>query len=272
VSRSQSMNTATSGSQCGFHSPTTRPSARTSSAKNPPASWTPPRGPRRFVIAFLVYDAITALIPTIDQRLNTYPFSAFPMFATVRAKQPYDRHLPYTVPGDHFVAISDRPIDDRAQRWLDYHNRRLYTVTDPSVFRIRLAAILAEIQARFPEFGIHGLRHYFTIFEAPAYPTAAHFEQHLIAVTGEIDATGAFRTVLGALDATGVTLRPQGVDTAGAHLVSYLDDDPAPHPLAAPRTGDRFATGPIAGDSLCVVAVVGDTPWLVATRKTWRWE
>lgn len=239
---------------------------------NTPPGWTPPRAVRWFVLGFVVYDAITALIPTIDQRFNTYPFSAFPMFATVRAKQPYDQHLPYTVPGDHFVAISDRPIDERAQRWLDYHSRRLYLITDPSAFRVRLAATLADIQARFPEFGIHGLRHYFTIFEAPAYPAVAHFDPHPIAVTGEIDASGAFRTVLGVLDATGVTLRPQGVDTTGARLVSYVDDDPTPHPLTAPRDGDRFATGPIAGDSVCVVAIVGDTAWLVATRKTWRWE
>src|ERR1043165_9803474 len=48
----------------------------------------PPRWAQRFVIAFVVYDALTAIIPTLDQRLNTYPFSAFPMFANVRARAP----------------------------------------------------------------------------------------------------------------------------------------------------------------------------------------
>ncbi len=237
-----------------------------------PPGWSPPRAARRFILAFVAYDAVTAIIPTLDQRLNTYPFSAFPMFATVRAREPYDQHLPYAVPGDHFEAISDRPLDAYAQRWVDHQNRRLYVVTDPAAFHKRLAAILADVQQRFPAFGVHGLRHYVTIFEAPAYPASAHFEPHQIAVMGELDAAGTFRSVLGALDDAGVTLRPQHLDTSTAHLVVYTDDSPIPHELAAPRQGDRFLTGRIDGDPLYVAAIIDGRPWLVATRKAWRWE
>jgi hypothetical protein len=151
-------------------------------------------------------------------------------------------------------------------------NRRLYLVTDPAVYRTRLAAIFADTQARFGEFGIRGLRHYLTIFEAPAYPAPAHFEPHPIAVMGEIDASGTFRTVLGALDATGVVLRPQNLDASRAELVVFTNEDPAPHPVAAPRSGDRFATGAIAGDPLYVAARIDGTAWLVASRRAWRWE
>jgi hypothetical protein len=245
---------------------------RTVAAPAVPDGWTPPPAVRAYVIAFVVYDAVTALVPTLDQRLNTYPFSGFPMFATVRAREPYDQHLPYTVPGDHFEALSDRPIDDHARRWIDHMNRRLYTITDPARYRSKLAAILADTRTRFPEFGIHGLRHYLTIFEAPAYPAAARFEPHPVAVMGELDAAGTFRSVLGALDATSVTLRPEHVDAAGARLVAFAGDDPAPHDLPASRTGDRFVTGPIAGDPLYVAAIIDGTPWLVASRHVWRWE
>ena len=237
-----------------------------------PPGWQPPRGARIFVIGFVVYDVVTALVPTLDQRLNTYPFSAFPMFASVRARAPYDEHRSYAVPGDHFEAISDRPLDDHAQRWVDHMNRRLYLVTDPATYRSRLAAILADTQARFGEFGIRGLRHYFTIFVAPAYPAAAHFEPRPIAIMGEIDAAGTLRTVLGTLDAGGVTLRPQNLDASRAELVIFTDEDPTPHPLAAPRTGDRFATGAIEGDPLYVAAVIDGATWLVTTRRAWRWE
>ncbi len=237
-----------------------------------PPVWSPPRAIRGFVIAFVAYDAITAIIPTIDQRLNTYPFSAFPMFATVRARAPYDQHQPYAIPGDHFEAISERPFDEHAQRWVDHMNRRLYLVTDPAVFQKRLAAILTDIQGRFPELGIHGLRHYLTIFEAPAYPAAAHFEPHPIAVMGEIDGTGRFRSVLGTLDGSGVTLRPQNIDATTAHLVVYTSDDPTPHDLAASRAGDRFTTGRIEGDPVYVAAIIDGRSWLVAARKAWRWE
>ncbi|HET7502328.1 MAG TPA: hypothetical protein VFK02_15020 [Kofleriaceae bacterium] len=247
----------------------TRSAARPPS---PPPGWSPPRAQRGYVLAFVVYDAVTAIVPTLDQRLNTYPFSAFPMFATVRAREPYDQHLPYAVPGDHFEVISDRPLDAHAQRWLDHTNRRLYQITDPRAFENRLRTILADAQARFASFGIHGVRHYLTIFEAPAYPEAARFEPHPIAVMGEIDVTGTFRTVLGMLDATGVTLRPRHVDTAAARLVIFTEDNPTPHELAAPRDGDRFATGRIDGDPLYVAAQIDGTTWLVASRKAWRWE
>ncbi|TMQ22429.1 MAG: hypothetical protein E6J90_12410 [Deltaproteobacteria bacterium] len=245
---------------------------RPATARPPPPGWTPPAAARRFIIAFVIYDAITALVPTLDQRLNTYPFSGFPMFATVRAREPYNQHQPYAVPGDHFEVISARPPDEHAQRWIDHRNRRLYLVTDPVVFRKRLAAILADVQARFPELGIRGLRHYLTIFEAPAYPAAAHFEPHPIAIMGELDDTGRFRSALGTLDDTGATLQPQNLDAAGAHLVVYTGDDPTPHDLPATRSGDRFVTGPIAGDPLYVVAIIEGAPWLVATRRAWRWE
>jgi uncharacterized membrane protein YphA (DoxX/SURF4 family) len=245
---------------------------RTVAAPPVPDGWTPPLAARSYVIAFVIYDAATAIIPTLDQRLNTYPFSGFPMFATVRARQPYDQHLPYTVSGDHFEALSDRPIDERAQRWIDHMNRRLYMIADPAVYRGKLAAILDDTRTRFPQFGIHGLRHYLTIFESPAYPAAARFEPHPIAVMGELDETGTFRSVLGALDATSVALRPQHVDATGARLVAFIGDDPTPHELPATRTGDRFVTGHLDGDPLYVAAIIGGTPWLVATHRTWRWE
>ena len=247
-------------------------SRRPFAAPPAPDGWTPPTAARAYVIAFVIYDAVTAIIPTLDQKLNTYPFSGFPMFATVRARPPYDQHQPYTVPGDHFEAMSDRPLDDHARRWIDYQNRRLYTITAPARYRAKLAAILADVRARFPEFGIHGLRHYLTIFEAPAYPATARFEPHPVAVMGELDETGAFRTVLGTLDDASVTLGPQGIDTAAARLIRFVGDDPTPHELPATRTGDRFATGKIDGDPLYVAAVIGDTTWLVATRRVWHWE
>lgn len=237
-----------------------------------PAAWQAPRTIRVWVIVFVVYEIVTSFIPTLDQRLNTYPFSGFPMFANVRAKEPYADHLPYAVPGDHFELISDHPADEHAQRWIDHMNRRLYLITDAKQFEAKLRVILADSQSRFPELGIHGIRHYFTIFEAPAYPAPAHFEPHPIGVMGEIDAGGIFHSVLGALDDHSVTLKPNHVDATTVKLLAYIEDSTTPRELTAPRTGDRFETGSIEGDPLYVVALIDNRPWLVATRKAWKWE
>jgi hypothetical protein len=232
----------------------------------------PPRRRYWFVIAFVVYDAITAFIPTLDQTLNTYPFSGFPMFAVIRARAPYDEHLPYSVAADHFEILSDQPATPDAQRWFDHTNRRLVdALRTPTKLEAPLASLVHDAQARYPQLGIHGARHWLTFFEAPAYPAPARFEPHPIAVTAELR-DGTFHSVIGKLAGDGVDLHPVNVDTANVKLLVYRDDDPTPHELPATRSGDHFATGPIDGDLIYVVAVIDGTPWLAASRRLWKWE
>jgi hypothetical protein len=240
------------------------------------AGWKPPVAPRIFIIVFVIYDAITSFAPTVDQRLNTYPFSGFPMFATVRAAEPYDEHLPFRVPGDKYLVTSDVPLGDEQQRWFDYQNRGLYAVTSQREVETRLLATLDKARRRYPELGIRGVRHELTIFEAPAYPAPAHFEEHPVAILGEIR-DGTFRSVLGKLTDGAVELHPQHVDTANVTLVYYANDQPVPHELAATRSGpngagDHFAIGKLDADPVYIVAIIDGTPWLVASRRSWKWE
>lgn len=232
----------------------------------------PPRRVRIFVIAFVVYDLATSLIPTIDQKLNTFPFTSFPMFAKIRAERPYDQHLPYALAGDHYEAISDRPITPFIQRWLDYGNRNLHTVQDPDKLRARLAAVLSRAQARFPDAGIRGLRHYVAFYIAPAYPAPARFERFPIAITGELLPDGTFRSLLGRMTEGGVELRPQHLDARGAHLVYFAKDRPEPIDLGGTRDGDRVKVA-LDASPVYVAAEVEGRRWLVAWRRPpWRWE
>ncbi len=237
-----------------------------------PEGWRAPRATRIFILVFVLYDFITSFAPTVDQTLNTYPFSGFPMFATIRAAEPYGEHLPYDVPGDKYEVTSERPLGVLQQRWFDYQNRRLYTVGDAKTVENRMSAILATAKRRYPELGIHAIRHYLTIFTAPAYPGPAHFDAQRIAILGEIRDDGAFRSVLGRLDGETVELRPRGVDITHAKLVYYADDRPIPHELATTRTGDRFTIGKLDADVLYIVAIVDGTPWLVASQRRWKWQ
>ncbi|HUJ60574.1 MAG TPA: hypothetical protein VLX92_18865 [Kofleriaceae bacterium] len=234
-------------------------------AERTPDGWRPRRAARIFVIAFVAYDAVTAVVPALDQWLNTYPFSGFPMFATVRARAPYDEHVPYSVPGDHFEVYADHPVAPNVQRWFDHANRAIADVRDPVELRKRLAKVVRDGQARYPDAGIRGARLYLAIFEAPAYPAPAHFEPHPIAVVGELAADGTFRTALGALHGDRVVPAPQGVDLAGARFAYYRDDVPTPIAM----TGD--VVGP--GDPIYAVAIAADgTPWLIASRAGWHWQ
>lgn len=231
------------------------------------ASGTPvPRGPRAFIAVFLVYELLTSFVPTLDQRLNTFPFSSFPMFATIRAERPYDQHLPYRLAGDHIEVVGN-DVHVFAQRWLDHAHRGIHQMRDPERIRAKLASIIADAPVKYPDVTIRGLRHYLTIFEAPAYPARAHFERRPIAITGELAPDGTFRTVLGSWKGSSVELRPRGVDTSRARLVAYRDNDPTPVELTTTRTGDRFELPAITGHPIYIVAIIDDVGWLVASRR-----
>ena len=227
-------------------------------------------GPRHraipiFVAAFLAYTLATAFVPTLDQRLNTYPFSGFPMFSTIRAARPYDQHLPYRIAGDH-IEVLGNTVHVFAQRWLDHTPRGLYRLKDPNKVRAKLAAILADAPQRYPDATMRGLRHYLTVFEAPAYPARARFDRHLLAITGEITPEGTFRSVLGTWHGSLVELGAIGIDITNATLEIYRDNDVVPLAVTAVRRGAQFELPPLEGDVLYAVAVIDGVRWLVATR------
>ncbi|HWO19331.1 MAG TPA: hypothetical protein VNO30_11165 [Kofleriaceae bacterium] len=230
----------------------------------------PSRGVQLFVIAFVAYEAVLSLLPGIDQRLGTYPFSRFPMFAAIRAAAPYDQHLPYVVVGDHYEVISDEPIDHVIQGWLDHHNRNLYRARDPEALRARLGQVLARAQERYVGSHIRGLRHYVALYTVPPYPEPARLVRRSLAITGELLPDGTFRSLLGRMTGTTVELRPQNLDARAARLVAFTEDRPEPRALRGTRTGDTFVVegaGEVEGALVYVAAELDGQRWLVARRR-----
>ena len=206
--------------------------------RTPITSWVPPRfAIRAFIVGFVALDLATSVIPGLDRRLGLYPFSSFPMFASIRASKPYSQHLPYAVAGDHYEVTADHPLDADQQRWFDDQHRRLFMIRDPEQVHDRLHALLASARGRYPELGIRAIRHYLTIFETLAYPAPARFVAHPIAIVGEIRDDGAFTSRLG----------------GPADRVLYYRDDSA-QPVS-PDDDPRY-----------VVVIADGLPWLVVTR------
>jgi hypothetical protein len=257
------------------------PRAPVSSDVDPPPTWRPKLATRIWIIAFIAYDIVTAFVPTLDQRLNTYPFSGFPMFSTVRVRPPYDQHLPYGVAADYFEITSDKPADQMVQRWFDHANRGAHAIRDRDQLERRMRAVLANAQKRFPDFGIRAVRLWLAIYETPAYPAPPEFERYPIAVMGELAADGTFRSVLGTLRGTPgpqseawVRLAPKNVAVADAELAFYADDHPRRVALPAVLSGDTFAVGyqDLSGNPIYFVAIIAGVPWLAAVYAPWRWQ
>jgi hypothetical protein len=178
------------------------------------------------------------------------------MFATVRARPPYDQHLPYSVAAPSFEITGDRmPIDISIQRWFDHANRKIIEVRDPKDLERRLRAVLANAQRRWPDWGIRSVRLWMAMDVSPAYPAPAHFEEKRIAVMGEVSADGAFHTHLGPISAL-----PAGP------LTYYADALPDALPTTAP------VDPKLSGNPLYFVIEDQGLPWLAAVRSTWRWQ
>lgn len=242
----------------------------------------PRRALRIWIIVFVVYDVLTAFIPTLDQRLNTYPFSGFPMFATVRARPPYGDHQPYGVAAVSFEVTTElRPMDVPTQQWFDHANRKIGEVRDQRELEKRLRAVLANAQKRYPDYGIRAVRLWLAIYEAPAYPAPAHFEMHRIAVMGEIAADGTFRSVLGKIDGElgkwgegHLDVAPNHVDVSAGNLDYYRNDIAERLPLGAKPLGDRYSLGyrDYGGTPLYFVVDADGVPWLAGVYAPWVWN
>src|SRR6185503_4168530 len=117
------------------------------------------------------------------------------------------------------------------QRWFDHANRGVFQIRDQKQLETRLRAIVDNAQKRWSWWPLRGARLWLSIYEAPAYPAPAHFEQHPIAIIGEITPDGTFRSALGSLRGSlgpsgegSLQLAPTNVDLTGAQLVYFKND------------------------------------------------
>jgi hypothetical protein len=221
-----------------------------------------------FAAVFIAYDVlITFCYPRIDQKLGTFPFSAFPMFSVVKAKKPYGVHQTYETLGGRIEVLSDRPIDPKLRAWLDRNGayRTMWMQRDPKALSVRLGVLLAELKARAPDAGVHGVRVDLTVYRAPAVPEPARFDRIPVAVLGQLDDTRGFRSGLGKLgkDADGAYVElPEGLaaDAEPVQLVAFVDAQPTPQPLVATRRGRRlYHTASPKAHTILAVVVAGVT-------------
>jgi hypothetical protein len=209
------------------------------------------------------------------------------MFGYVRAKRPYDQHQTYEMPGTAVEILATQPVMPEVQGWIDRHHtyRQLYKVRAVSRLRTNLEAMREQLQQRYPELGVEGVRVYFAVFQAPAYPAKAELKRLRLGVLGELRG-GELRSALGKVREERGTLviEPQwsglvpAADVAGEAGTRYeviVDYAAAPRPLtllksAAGDDGRARAKRP-EGGSVVVLAVVGGVRYVVGEvgRRQW---
>jgi hypothetical protein len=223
-----------------------------------------PRAAAWFVALFVVYDVVVSFtFPRIDQRLRTFPFSAYPMFATVRATPPYGEHRDYDFVFQRIELVADRAIPPDVQAAIDrdYVYRSLHRETDRDVLRTRLGVVVEQLRRRYPDLGLRGVRLYITSYRAPAYPAPARLEPYDLAIAAEI-VDGTFRSALSPIDDAGRFTRPPDNLVLPATLLVYRNTSREATVLDGRLPDARM---------LHVVADVGGRRYLVYRKRSTFW-
>jgi hypothetical protein len=210
----------------------------------------------------------------LNQRLNLYPFSSYPMFAEVRARQPYGEHHSYELIGGRVELAGQRPLTDVEQRWIDRRiaYRWMWRERRPDELRRQLHGVLDDARRRFPDAGVTTARLWLVVDRAAPYPAQARLDRFDLAIIGELDAEGTFRTALGRLDGRRVVVAAHGLELGSPALIAYRDDIPEPIAVAAVPDADGFTlAAPLTGDPVYVAAVVAGQRWLVAQQARRGW-
>lgn len=229
-----------------------------------------------FIALFLLYDAV--VLAGLDQRLRTYPFSAYPMFGYVRAKKPYHVHQSYEMPGTSIELLSEPAATAHVQERIDAHHtfRLAYRVRDASALEHQLTAMQSLFQESFPELKVFGVRLHLASFQAPAYPAPAGLTRHRLAILGELR-QGVVTSALGQVQVRGGSLiiRPnwRGEPVPGPVTYQAIVDyriEPVALAVSAGADGALLAPRP-EGGSVVILALAGGRSYVVGEVGRRRW-
>lgn len=231
-----------------------------------------------FVALYLLYDLVVAF--GLDQRLRTYPFSAYPMFGYVRAKRPYDRHATYEMPGAVIEVLAQVPLSPFDQVRVDSHYtfRTAYKVRSADKLEAQLSALHDTLLTMFPERGVEGVRLHLASFQAPAYPAPASLQPRRLGVLGERRGDQV-RSALGTVRAEGgllrVTPRWRGLSPRVVTYQAVIDYAPELVPLVEEPGADSDAGTVVLrrpkGASVVVLAVADGVAYVVGESGKRRW-
>jgi hypothetical protein len=235
-----------------------------------------------FVAAFAAYDIfISFAYPRVDERLRTYPFSTYPMFALVRARRPYDQHLDYHFVHGRFVVVGAGAHAAAMQDWIHsgFVYRKLHRIDDPETLRTRLSEILDNLRRRYPGVNVDAVQLWCTVYRVPAHPAPARLEPHDVGLMGELTVDGVWTSAMTrasrlADGRVALPLPPQLGSPPSLRV--RVDGDLVARPLPFVHQGDRAIVAPPAGQIVMVVlestrADGTALPLLLARRTRQAW-
>ena len=238
-------------------------------AAPPPATEAAPvvgRATRGFVGAYVALYVVVGFWhwPLIDQRLNLYPFTSFPMFASIRAVPPYDTHQRYEVLEAGFAVETSAPAPALAA-WVARQRRAraLSGLPAPEVVRAHIAGLRGELAAVFPEVPIGAVRVILRAHQAPPHPAPARFEPVEIATIAVHAADDTFTYQPGRLVRDGARWAITGLPTGAPRLATYRHGT-LTEPPRSPTASAGWSSFP---GELHVLAWRGERWWLVAHQR-----
>jgi hypothetical protein len=218
------------------------------------------RAGRALVVAYVAVLLVTSFVPRVDITLKTYPFSRFPMFSHVRAKQPYGQGQSYEFYGNRVESVG-HALEPEQQRELNrkYTLRWLQRIP-PAQLERKLVALEKSFRTRYHRKRFTHSRAHLVLFQAVAPPEPARLEEHRVGILADKPRGKPVKMLRGkvAADRRSFAIDPNGFgeDFEVVGFAVITDDMPGARPVEVARDGDRYRLPELPGDSVLVLADV----------------
>ena len=151
---------------------------------------------RYYLHAFVVSNLIICF--GFDQRLRTFPFSGFPMYARLRVAKPYSEHLPYDVVSGRIEVHSEPPFPAAGVLALNQMLtfKKLWQTRDEALFRAGLQEIFEFVKTNYPNVHVHSVAIFRSAYRIPAYPALPDAQIVDLGMAGQYDEFGVYGAVV----------------------------------------------------------------------------
>jgi len=199
-----------------------------------------------YILLFSGYYIYTGMTKAEKEHRN-YPFSAFTVYSSIRAKEPYHEHAPFEYVGSQLeITTTESSLSQAKRERFNRRYKRLYQAKTPEKLRLRLAAVMKDLNLKFKISDVEKLAATKIIWQVPAYPEAHQpipIHQGLI---GILDQSGHFYAVSGEVEkhkpSEGYLLKltTQGYENPEFRVAYQLNLSGDIKPLAGTFKGNNF--------------------------------
>lgn len=199
-----------------------------------------------YILLFSGYYIYTGMTKAEKEHRN-YPFSAFTVYSSIRAKEPYHEHATFEYIGSQLdITTTESSLSPSKRVRLNRRYKSLYQAKTPEELQLRLAAVMKDLNLKYKISDVEKLAATKIIWQVPAYPEDHQPIPIHQGLMGILDQSGHFYAVSGEVEkhkpSEGYLLKltTQGYENPEFRVAYQLNLSGDIKPLAGTFKGNNF--------------------------------